>query len=436
MPTINAIIRYDDIRKDKTWNVKIRIGHKGKEAFIKTIHFVEKWQLDKAHNIKDKAVLDLLRPIELRYTSVLNAMHDIEEISTSEIKARLMKHDRDFKDPSFSADKIDILAFGWRYVADKLKAGKGTSITGIKTVLYSLRDYFQSDSVDIKEINFMFLTAYEKYLRAERAVKREYRKGLSREIVLSGINDAGLHNHMRDLRLLFNEARSYYNDEDTGTIKIFHYPFKKYKVGSAPLTEHRNRTIEEIRKIRDLKAITTEQAVLLKESGDNNTKFIIEGSRAELARDLFMLSFYLVGMNAADLYELPIKFGDRINYNRAKTRSRRKDKAFISVKVIDEARPLLEKYAGKLQKRYTSKAGLNAAIDKGLAIVSEASGVTNIDFYDARHTIGSEARNTCGFSFEDVQIALNQKERTVTDIYVAPDWSTVDRVQGAVAGLL
>jgi hypothetical protein len=39
---------------------------------------------------------------------------------------------------------------------------------------------------------------------------------------------------MRDLRTLFNAAREKYNDEDLGIVKIPHYPFKKYKVGTPP----------------------------------------------------------------------------------------------------------------------------------------------------------------------------------------------------------
>jgi hypothetical protein len=416
MPTVNAIIRYSDLRKDKTWNVKIRIGHRKKESFIKTRIFVEKWQLDKGHNIKDKNTLDLLRPLEKKYQQAIDGMDDLDEMTAGDIKERLLTIEKDALDKKRKSNQIDIIAFTRQYIEKKTKAGKASSITGVKTVLYSLIDYFQTEVVSISDINFKFLTAYEAYLRSERIVKRNYRATKSREIILPPINDSGLHNHMRDLRLIFNEARTYYNDEDTGTIKIFHYPFKKYKVGHAPLTAHRNRTINEIKRIRDAD--------------------LEPASRSEMARDLFMLSFYMVGMNASDMFELPVKIGERLNYNRAKTRGRRKDKAFISVKVVDEARLLLDKYAGTLQKRYANKAGLNAAINHGLKKVSEVSGVPNIDFYDARHTVGSEARNTCRFSFEDVQIALNQKERTVTDTYVAPDWSTVDRVQLAVIKLL
>ncbi|MDR3133079.1 MAG: hypothetical protein LBU42_03540 [Prevotellaceae bacterium] len=60
-----------------------------------------------------------------------------------------------------------------------------------------------------------------------------------------------------------------------------------------------------------------------------------------------MLSFYLIGMNAVDLYTCPPATGKYITYYRSKTTSRRDDKAEFSVLIQPEAGPLLEKYAGK-----------------------------------------------------------------------------------------
>jgi hypothetical protein len=417
MATVKAIVLENDKKKDNTWNVKIRISHKSSDKYIKTEHYVEKWQLDKKFELKHQFIIDLVNPVLKAYRDEISRMPDINFISAQEIKDRLLALDKQKHDSSFNEPfEIDFIAFAKGYINSKIEEGKESTVTGYKTVVYSLQDYFKSDKVSITEINYTFLKSYESYLKRPREIERSYRIGKTRKFIQKGINEAGLHNHMRDLRGLFNKAKDHYNDEDKGIIRVLHYPFKKYKVGSAPVTEHRNRPISEIAKIRDV--------------------VLEKNSRAELARDLFMLSFYLVGMNAADIYELPDKIGKRIGYNRAKTRDRRKDKAFISVKVIPEAKPLLEKYAGKLQARYVNIAGLNAAINKGLAVVSTETGILNIDFYDARHTVGTEARNTCRFSLEDVKIALNQKERDISDIYVAPDWTTVDNVQSSVIKLL
>jgi integrase len=225
---------------------------------------------------------------------------------------------------------------------------------------------------------------------------------------------------MRDLRTLFNGACNMYNNEDLGIYRIKHYPFKRYKVGSAPVTKKRNNTLEEIIKIRD--CVTK------------------PGSRAELAKEIYMLSFYLCGMNAVDLYHLTrnnIRNG-RIDYNRSKTQSRRKDNAFISIKVIEETRPLLEKYIENLSVRYSTYGVLDTALSQGMKQIRKLTGIAGSTIYWARHTFATVARNTCRISKDDVALALNHvdDEHRTTDIYIEKDWGIVDDVQIKVVTLI
>jgi len=405
MTTVSATIIKKDQKSDRTWNVKIRVWHNKKPAYIDTNHFVIMKQLGRKSKesetlvIKDNFILDRVAPDLKRYRDWISSNESyIKRLSAFEVRDKLAE----LRD-GISIEVIDFLGFCKNFIDSKKKVNKVSSAKTLTTVYNSLVDYFKSDYLPITEINYNFLKRYELYLSNPREITRKNHSGLSRTYVQKGVREAGLHNHMRDLRLLFNEARNEFNDEDLGVIKIAHYPFKKYKVGTAPLTAHRDRSVEEILKLKNCE--------------------LPEGSRAELARDLGMLSLYLLGMNAADLYELPVMTGneDRINYNRAKTKNKRLDKAFFSVKIVDEARPLLRKYAGNLQLRYSSTQGLNSAINEGLKVLSEKTDVSEIDFYDFRHTVGTWIRRKCGYSTDDVAEALNQKTRTVTDIYIGDD---------------
>ncbi|GAA3958466.1 hypothetical protein GCM10022246_10050 [Pedobacter ginsengiterrae] len=234
------------------------------------------------------------------------------------------------------------------------------------------------------------------------------------------MSEIGLHNHMRDLRTLFNEARDFYNNEDLEFHRIKHYPFKKYKLGRVPLTKKRNNSIEEILRIRD--CITE------------------PGSRAELAKELFILSFLTCGMNAVDFYNVNRKNvrNGRIEYNRSKTQGRRKDNAFISIKVVEEAKPLLEKYIGKLSVRYSTYGALDTALSQGMKQLRKLTGISVVTTYWARHTFATIARNACRISKDDVALALNHvdDEHRTTDIYIEKDWSIVDDVQKKVVTLL
>src|SRR5690606_7469880 len=231
-----------------------------------------------------------------------------------------------------------------------------------------------------------------------------------------GLSDSGIHNQMRDLRTLFNAARDHYNNEDLGIYRIKHYPFKKYKVGSPPLTKKRNNTLEQVLTIQD--CVTK------------------SGSRAELAKELYMLSFYLCGINAVDLYQITerdVRNG-RLDYNRSKTQGKRKDHAFISISIVDEAKPLLEKYLGNLRKRYSSADALNWALCKGMEQLRKLTGIPELTLYWARHTFANTARNDCRMSKDDVALALNHVDEgnRTTDIYIAKDWKIVDDVQRKV----
>lgn len=432
MATVSAVVLEHHRKVDGTWNVKIRISHAARDSYINTSHFLTRKQLDKNFKIKDDFILGHLHFELAKYRSAISSMSDINQLSAKVIKERLTEINSGVKG-------IDFIEFGTELIHQRISEGKEGTAGNFKAIVNSLKDYVGKDSLDINSINYKFLKDWERFLKTDRNITRKTGQVGSRSYQTSALSESGVQVYMSKLRTMFNAARDHFNDEDRGIIRVKHYPFRKYKIAPSPLTAHRNRTVDEIKRIRDV-------AVLPEKEGKKyyqtiaavDRKAIISGSRAELARDLFMLSYYLLGMNAADLYELPPMKPDqlRVEYNRSKTRGKRQDRAFMSVLIIPEARPLLEKYAGTLQNRYATKPSLNKAIHKGLAEVSTVSGVKGIDFYDARHSVGSLARNACGFSKDDVAAALNHTQRSVTDIYIAPDWSVVDRVQDALINLL
>lgn len=397
MATLAISVLKSNVKQDKTYNVTIRLTHKRKSVYIKTNHYVVKEQLNKAFKLKDTEIIDELNEVLKTYRSAISKMKDLPRVDVQTVKSRLLALDEDLS--------INFTAFIRDYIKKLEKKNKSTAATFV-TVLNSLNDYFKRD-IDITEINYKFLLKYEEYRLAERKITRGGNKA---SVTFKKPGTKTAHNHMRDLRLLFNAARDHYNNEDTGEILIKHYPFKKYKVGQAPETEKRGLEINKIKAIRDMSCDP--------------------GSRAELARDLFMLSFYLCGMNAADMYELKPGLVSRVDYYRKKVRNRRKDKGFISVKLIPEAKDLYLKYAGSLQEMYTSAQALDYALAKGMP--------EGIDFYSARHSFGDLARNVCRFSKDDVGLALNHKDRSnlTTDIYVSKNWDIVDEVQAAVVALL
>lgn len=411
MATVSAKVFEHHKKADGTYNVKICVHHKDLRRYLDTNHYVVKKQLTKDYKIKDPFIADKVEQQLRDYRKMISELDDrLDYFTADSLRDYLRDKDED----------IDFIKFCTQHVERLKKEGRGGSAKNQAVIRNSLVDYFKRPSVSIKEINSNMLMAYERYLRSERTMTRYNQDNKPVVKTEKGLSDSGLHNHMRDLRTLFNAAREIYNNEDLGIYRIKHYPFKKYKVGSPPLTKKRNNTLEQVLTILD--CVTT------------------PGSRAELAKELYMLSFYLCGINAVDLYQITerdIRNG-RLDYNRSKTRGKRKDNAFISIKIVDEAKPLLEKYLDKLRERYASAHCLNWSLSKGMEQLRKLTGIPELTLYWARHTFANTARNDCRMSKDDVALALNHVDdgNRTTDIYIAKDWKIVDDVQRKVIAQL
>jgi len=411
MALVKAVV-YEEFKKtDGTYNVKIKVYHQKRKRFIDTQHFLSPRQLDGDLKIKDKFILNELAVTLTDYRKTITELGPKLNFMTCDN----LKDFLEGKD-----EEVDFVKFCNHHIAGLKEDGRDGTAKNHAKIKNSLVDYFGKDRISMLEINAAMLYQYEKWLRRERVMTRTNQLGKEVTTKKKGMKDGGIYPHMRDLRTLFNEACKLYNNEDLGLVKIKHYPFKVYKIGAPPKTKKRNIQPEQIIKLRDC--------------------VLPPDSRAELARDLFMLSFYLCGMNAVDLYKLDgyDPGWERLEYNRSKTEGIRDDDAFISIHIIPEARPLLAKYMGTLQARYSTANGLDTALGKGMELVRNRAELPELTFYWARHSFATIARNKCRISKDDIAEALNHVdgEHRTTDIYIEKDWSIVDDVQAAVIGFV
>jgi integrase len=409
--TVSARIYSHHEKSDGTFNVKYVVYHKGERKFIDSPHFVSKRQITKDFDIKDKFVLKWLDETLDDYRILISAINSrLDFFTCEELRDYLRDSNKDIDLIEFSNSHIDYLK----------ENGREPYSRSFRKVRNSLVDYFGRSNISINEIHSNMLYMYERYLKAPRTISRVNQLGKLVTTTENGLSKGGLHAHMRDLRTLFNEAKRKFNNDELGIIRIKHYPFTKYKVGTPPATKVRSFTINEVIQIRDVA--------------------VPKDTRIELARDMFMLSFYLCGTNAVDFYhasQANLSNG-RFEYKRSKTQGRRQDEAFISIQIVEEAKPLLEKYLGKLNSRYGAYDYLDYALYKGMKGLRELTGLPELTLYWARHTFGTLARNDCRMSIDDIAEALNHIDNghATTDIYLAKDWSIVDDVQCQVIQLI
>lgn len=216
--------------------------------------------------------------------------------------------------------------------------------------------------------------------------------------------------YLGQMRHLYREAMRRYNTDYDQVIK--NDPFLRYKVPRQVLK-------------KGIRALSLEQ--LLKIYGYEGT------GRAQLARDCFILSFCLMGMNGVDMYNCTKMEDGYIKYNRTKTMGRRSDGAYIEVKVLPQVAGLVERYKGKRRvfdfyERYASAANFQRALDIGLKDVGKAVGIESLTFYQARHTFATLSRNLMRFSKSDVDESLNHVgTMDIADVYIAKDFSIINR---------
>lgn len=344
MATFKALIKKGNQRADKTWNVIIRFTHNGKVRFIPTTMFIEKKDLNSSFKIRNQLILDKCEELIKEYrkrTSDLNL--EINDIDMDSIMNYLKKKEDN--------TGIDFIEFSRKWCE------KHTEIKGIKnyqTSINSLCTFFGKDKVLCSEITVRKMKEYEGYLSDRPRAKSLYTAMIVR---------------------LFNESRNYYNDEDNNIIRI-RQSLSKYVVPQQNIAKKRALTVDEVRNIFELPY-----------NGE---------VRRDLSLDCYKLSFCLMGMNSADLYNCTDYDGEYITYFRTKTKDRRKDNAEMKIKVHPYIKYLLDKYRGKEHvfnfcERFSTLENFNRSINIGLKRVGEEIGVEKLQFYSARHLYSSRS---------------------------------------------
>ena len=165
-------------------------------------------------------------------------------------------------------------------------------------------------------------------------------------------------------------------------------------------------------------------------------------------RDMFMLMFYLVGINAADLFlaRKEQMVDGRLNYKRKKTGK------LYSVKVQPEAMAIIEKYQGKdyllsPMDRYNNYKNYLQHMNKALSTLginyttsSEKKGKAifpQLSTYWSRHTWATLAYEI-GIPVDVIGQALGHSDRqhTITMIYIRMDDKKVDEANRKVLDYL
>ena len=248
---------------------------------------------------------------------------------------------------------------------------------------------FDNEEVPFEKVNVIWLKAFDAHLEKQGV----------------GINTRAI--HFRNLRAVFNSAIN----EDL--IGLEYYPFRKFKIASSR---------------KDKEALTEEQLQRLI-AYDTPYPF------RRTTRDLFLLSFYMCGMNLVDLYHL-----DRLREGRAhfvRTKTSGKNINPVSILVQPEAAEIIARYAGAehvlrfIEERATYDTFIHQ-VQRALRHIAKELGIEGLTFYWARYTWATLA-DKLGISEKEISKGLGHVDTSIAGkFYISYDWTKVDRANRTV----
>jgi integrase len=293
------------------------------------------------------------------------------------------------------------------YFRKSIESRTGRTKEIYQNTLNKIEEYFP-ETLYFENIDKSWLKMFIQKMKKEKVKRKNViRAGLS-------LNTQSI--HLRNVRAVFNEA------VDDKAASFDAYPFRKFNIETEEI-KHRAITVEELRKIFNYSGTVSEN----------------------WARDVAKLIFFLIGINAVDLYKLDEIKNGYTGYRRSKTGR------IYSVKLEPEAIEFMEKFKGKkhllcFQEQFAdvntflkkingqtvyNKKGEKKILKKGLNTIGGTLGIPDLTSYVLRHTWATIAAGL-DIPKETISKALGHGKKSVTDIYIDFDQTKIDEANRKV----
>ena len=395
-------------KANSNYTVFIQAIHNRKVKYIKNGFSLNSSQVNKNGEIKSREInQSLKKQIQVYEQKIAKLGTRVNYMTCEEVLEFIQREDK----IEVQADRIDFYEFSYEYVEQLKNEGKRRGFD-ILIVLRSLQDY-HPEKLPFSKINKEFILGYIDFLSTVRTLKRKDQFGRDTIQVSKRMSEATINDRLRIIRALINKAMYKYNTEEDEYIK--NRVFKFIKIQSPKPKQKRAIPVDVIRQIFNYHSETDK--------------------RGQLARDLFIASFFLCGMNAIDFYNMEKNsyYDQKLCYQRSKTKDKRFDNAEIMVWIPDLVVPILQKYLDNKSKylfvfrsEYRPPQTFSSILNSGLKRIAKAIGYEeNLTFYAARHSFATIARNDCRIEKSTVAECLNHSQNTITDFYLVKDYTRI-----------
>ena len=260
MLTIKAMVKKDGLRVDRKYNVKVSFTYKRKVKRLSTSLFVSPCDLTKTLAFKEGT------PIKQKVDKLVEAYRDmcdklqvdIHDYTLDEI-IELIQNEEERQKP------VDFIQFCRWWIL--------TSPIG-------------TENLEASKITVSLLNGFMDYLNLQSKMRAKALELAGKRVP----SNRSVSLYLSSLRHLFNEAKKKYNDYDRNIIRLSNSPFEYITIPRQEATRKRAISAKSVKDIWDYPYECKKDGSLKKESVSN------------LAKDCFCLSFCLMGMNSADLF--------------------------------------------------------------------------------------------------------------------------------------
>lgn len=389
-------------KKDGTCPIILRLSHKRKTTSIATGYCVppKSWDAD---NRKIRSsyngytnltrINTFLIKKQTDGLSVITKLEESKEIvglSINELKAKILGH----------SSKMTFFTYTSKLIEDFIAVDRIGNARSYANVLREIKKFKNDVDFPFEELTYQFL------------------KDLEKSYLSRGLAENGLAVYMRTIRAICNNAIK------DGYVAKEHYPFENYVIRTKP-TRKRAIRFQDVKRLIDLELEPTDNLFL--------------------ARNIFLISFYLMGAPFIDLAFLKIENikSGRIQYTRKKTGKQ------FDIKITEQLEGLLKYYIeGKsksefllpiikrngLADQYKDIQWAQNRYNKKLKKLADLAGIEeHLTSYVSRHSFASLANNK-EIPLTAISSMLGHQNIKTTQTYLAE--LSQDKIDGYNADIL
>ena len=374
MATIKLAVLKHTKSKDGSYKIRISIGHRSETHYIVTPYSVNALsefdngivvRVPNAHEINIK-----LRNLLNDYEERLERINSPEDYTCKELRDLL-------KSMRTHSSKVTFKQVSEQYQKELIEDGRGSYAGMLQN---SLRLFFEFTGGDVflSEISTITISEFERWLK---------RKGVSQTYISMTLSMT---------RTIVNRAIR---------MQLVTYSVHPFTYGKRPADPERELDIS----VEDVRAIRDAQPRLKKQ---------------RIARDIFMLSYYLGGINLIDLLEIDFRGVSVLEYTRHKSRNMKLSDKRISFTLQPEAKELISKWMNRNTGRLDF--GYKFSYKNFLAYVTRSikSLAKDIDIQDYRKVCYYTARKSfvqhgfdLGISLEVLEYCIGQSVKNNRPIF-------------------